>query len=73
MTDRQIVRDDSGDVAAACCGEPLDEAGRAAMLDLVAAARRRMEAEDPDGTLGERQAAGLDQIRSRVRSDERGQ
>lgn len=65
--DRQIIHDDSGEVAAAYCGQPLDVQGRAAMLDLVAAVRRRMEAEDPDGTLGARQAAATARIRNRAR------
>jgi hypothetical protein len=64
--ERQVVRDDAGEVAAVYCGQPLDEEGRAAMLDLVAAARRRMAAEDPEGTLGARQAAATARIRSRV-------
>jgi hypothetical protein len=63
--ERQVVRDDAGEVAAVYCGQPLDEEGRAAMLDLVAAARRRMAAEDPEGTLGARQAAAIERIRSR--------
>lgn len=67
MSDRQIIRDESGEVAAAYCGEPLDETGRAAMLEVVAAARRRMEAEDPDGTLGQRQAEAIALIRDRAR------
>lgn len=67
MVERQIIRDDDGEVAAAYCGQPLDEEGQAAMLDLVAAARRRMEADDPDGTLGERQAAAIERIRERAR------
>lgn len=65
MADRQIIRDDDGGVAAAYCGEPLDERGRAAMLDLVAAARRRMAEEDPDGLMGERQAAAIARLRAR--------
>lgn len=67
MAERQIIRDDDGGVAAAYCGEPLDDRGRAAMLALVAAARRRMQAEDPDGTLGQRQAEKLASIRARAR------
>lgn len=67
MSDRQIIRDENGEVAAAYCGEPLDEAGRAAMLELVSAVRRRMDAEDPDGTFGQRQADAIARIRDRAR------
>ncbi len=64
---RQSLRDGDGTVVAAWCGEPLDEAGTEAMRALVEAARRYHATQDPDGTLGERQAAAVERIRARVR------
>lgn len=69
MSERQHLIDPAtGEVLAAWCGEPLDDAGQAAMRDLVAAAHRLMDAMPPDerAELERRQEASRVRIRERL-------
>ncbi len=64
---RHVITDDDWNVVAAYCGQELDEAGQAAMRNVVAAALRHHAAQDPDGGLGRRQAEKIAAVRERVR------
>ncbi len=61
-----MITDDDGNVVAAYCGQELDEAGQAAMRNVVAAALRHHAAQDPDGELGRRQAEKIAAVRKRA-------
>lgn len=66
MRQCEIVHDEQGEVIAVVHGgEPLTAQGRVALAEIIAAARRHMEAEDPDGLLGDRQQRALDRLHKR--------
>lgn len=65
----EVITDDSGEVIAVARVSPdLSETGRAALMELIAAARRQFEADmAADPTIAERQAAAMARIRERSR------
>jgi hypothetical protein len=64
---RRVVYDDAGEVAAVYCGHLLGEQDRAAMLDLVAAVRRRFDEEPPEVRANLEMRQQLAQERNRAR------
>lgn len=61
------VFDESGTVVASYHGQPMDERGAEAMRELVAAAQRHMDEQDPDGVMAARQRTAIERVRERAR------
>lgn len=64
---REVIRGEHGEVLGAMCTDvPLTDQDRAHFVEVAAAGRRLMEAEDPDGLLGDKQLRALDRLHRRV-------
>lgn len=62
----EVLRDDRGDVLAVVhCDQPLSELARDALADITAVIISRMQAEDPDDLLGDKQIRALDRLHKR--------